>query len=466
MTFACATFPVFGPALTIHNFSLYRRTRSDVSRFRGLCFCHFLWLRLLSVSFNRDASGLQCKGKRAESCRGKGHRCVCRENKPPLAFYQWAQASRVACGGRGSSFEAPRWQGLRLSVIFLGIVGRHGCTCTIQKVACLFTPVSCQCAKSGAHLRRRNSFVLGRLCAAHVALKQGSSTTRHSWRFSQHSLRSYPGSQRLGVLWLCLFSCQQWFIHVFARLQMSIPVSFFFLGRQTGESNILGYLQNSPWRDVFACRASYWWSVWGRSAGTSHRFWWSSECISSHGHSPMASALFLSETFVSSRSRHDVKNCAGGSSLRGPGPGPSLCCLTGTCPGPWLEQAWRQPRGPRWLCLGAGTKGITRWERRLCQQQGPPEPHEWCRGCLGKILEPLPIKRCMGTKIGMVKIFSNFQKLWQNRWWADGTRVGSFPRIQYVAAQWSQKFTVQIRWDTRKFHRKNLYLCRCADISL
>ena len=31
--------------------------------------------------------------------------------------------------------------------------------------------------------------------------------------------------------------------------------------------------------------------------------------------------------------------------------------------------------------------------------------------CPGKILENLPIERCMGTKIGMVKIFSKMQKL-------------------------------------------------------
>ena len=61
----------------------------------------------------------------------------------------------------------------------------------------------------------------------------------------------------------------------------------------------------------------------------------------------------------------------------------------------------------------------------------------------------------METKIGMVQNFSEIQKLWQNRRWANGLRVEYFPRIQYVAAQWrSQKFTVEIRWDTREFHRK------------
>ena len=64
----------------------------------------------------------------------------------------------------------------------------------------------------------------------------------------------------------------------------------------------------------------------------------------------------------------------------------------------------------------------------------------------------LPIERCMGTKIWMVKIFF----LWQNRRRANGIRVEYFPRIQYVAAQWrSQTFTVQVRWETGEFHRKN-----------
>ena len=42
--------------------------------------------------------------------------------------------------GRGSSFEAPRWQGLRLFGFVLGIVGRPGCACTVQKIPCLSLP--------------------------------------------------------------------------------------------------------------------------------------------------------------------------------------------------------------------------------------------------------------------------------------------------------------------------------------
>ena len=62
----------------------------------------------------------------------------------------------------------------------------------------------------------------------------------------------------------------------------------------------------------------------------------------------------------------------------------------------------------------------------------------------------------MGTKIGMVKNFSKLQKLRHNWRRANGLRVEYSPTIQYVAAQWrSQKFTVEIRWDTGEFHRKN-----------
>ena len=68
---------------------------------------------------------------------------------------------------------------------------------------------------------------------------------------------------------------------------------------------------------------------------------------------------------------------------------------------------------------------------------------EWCRKsqrtkvnvfsdsvfCLGKILENLPIKRCMGTKIGVVQNYTGIQKLGQNRQRVDGIRVEHLPRI-------------------------------------
>ena len=87
----------------------------------------------------------------------------------PLNF---AQASRVARGERGSSFRALRGQGLRLFGFSLGIVGRHGCACTVQTIARFFAHVSCQCAEFDADLPRRSSFFFGRFCATHVALKK------------------------------------------------------------------------------------------------------------------------------------------------------------------------------------------------------------------------------------------------------------------------------------------------------
>ena len=56
----------------------------------------------------------------------------------------------------------------------------------------------------------------------------------------------------------------------------------------------------------------------------------------------------------------------------------------------------------------------------------------------------------------MYYIFSKLQKLRRNRWRADEIRVEHLPRIGYVAAlRQSEKFTEQIRRNTRKFHRKN-----------
>ena len=62
----------------------------------------------------------------------------------------------------------------------------------------------------------------------------------------------------------------------------------------------------------------------------------------------------------------------------------------------------------------------------------------------------------MGRQIGMVLKFTGVQKHWQNSRRANGIWVAYFPKIQYVAVQWrSQKFIVEMRWDTREFHRKN-----------
>ena len=61
----------------------------------------------------------------------------------------------------------------------------------------------------------------------------------------------------------------------------------------------------------------------------------------------------------------------------------------------------------------------------------------------------------MGTKIGVVQKFTGIQNLGHNWWWANGIRVEYLPKIQYVAAQSiSSRVIVEIRRDTREFHRK------------
>ena len=66
------------------------------------------------------------------------------------------------------------------------------------------------------------------------------------------------------------------------------------------------------------------------------------------------------------------------------------------------------------------------------------------------------IKRYMGRHIGVVRKFTRIQRLGQNWRRANGIRADFFPRIQHVAAQSRrQKFTVEIRRDTREFHRKD-----------
>ena len=75
--------------------------------------------------------------------------------------------------------------------------------------------------------------------------------------------------------------------------------------------------------------------------------------------------------------------------------------------------------------------------------------------CLGKISKS-GIKRSLEENDRMDHLFSKLLKLWRNWWWADKIRVEHLPRIWYVAAlRQSQKFTEQIRRNTRKFHRKN-----------
>ena len=116
-------------------------------------------------------------------------------------------------------------------------------------------------------------FLFGRFCVAHVAFKKGSSRTRHSRKFIQHLPRSSPGSQRSGVLWLCLLSCQKWFFHVFARIQMSVwthlrlqeelvPASY--SGRQAIQPTFQGTskIPHDNWWFFLTCRTTHWESGW------------------------------------------------------------------------------------------------------------------------------------------------------------------------------------------------------------
>ena len=86
--------------------------------------------------------------------------------------------------------------------------------------------------------------------------------------------------------------------------------------------------------------------------------------------------------------------------------------------------------------------------------------------CLGKLHENPQSNDAWEQRLGWLKSSSKLQKLWQNRRRAHGIRVEYSPRIQYVAAQWrSQKFTVEIRRDTRNFHRKYFFMSMFNDIS-
>ena len=67
----------------------------------------------------------------------------------------------------------------------------------------------------------------------------------------------------------------------------------------------------------------------------------------------------------------------------------------------------------------------------------------------------LPIERCMGKNwdgSNLQKITETLTELTASPW--NSSRI--FPKIQYVAAKWkSQKFTVEIRRDTREIHKKD-----------
>ena len=86
--------------------------------------------------------------------------------------------------------------------------------------------------------------------------------------------------------------------------------------------------------------------------------------------------------------------------------------------------------------------------------------------CLGKIHEIHPIKRCMGTKIGLVQNISGIQKLGQNWRRANGIRVEYFPG--YNTLQLSQEVkSLQLRLDEtpENFTGRIIFMSMFNDIS-
>ena len=130
-------------------------------------------------------------------------------------------------------------------------VSSAGCTCTVQKIARLFTHVSCQCAEFGAHLR---CCLCGQCCAAHVALKdrviKNASLMKVYPTFT--TILSLVTTTRC-VLTLFVLFCPKWVIHVSARLGMSVSKllclqeEFVFAShfeRQSATPTFLGTSQN------------------------------------------------------------------------------------------------------------------------------------------------------------------------------------------------------------------------------
>ena len=71
-------------------------------------------------------------------------------------------------------------------------------------------------------------------------------------------------------------------------------------------------------------------------------------------------------------------------------------------------------------------------------------------------------KKSWQQRLGWLKSSSKLQKLWQNRWEANGIRVEYFPGFNTLQLSHKvQEFTVQIRRNTTKLHRNNSILCRC-----
>ena len=155
---------------------------------------------------------------------------------------QRPEALEVCEGALSKLLVGKVYDHLGFSSVWPAASGAH----SVQKIACLFTDVSCQCSELGAHLRRRSSFFCGRSCAAHVALEKN-----HQERVTREGLANIYYDPLLSHNVCSLVkSCSITFCstsHVslesfgFARRACSC-VSFW---KPNGQTNISGYIPNS-----------------------------------------------------------------------------------------------------------------------------------------------------------------------------------------------------------------------------
>ena len=102
-----------------------------------------------------------------------------------------------------------------------------------RQLACLFTHVTSQCAELGAHLRRRSSFLFGRLLRSRVLLSKKD----HQERVTHEGLSNIYYDPLLGhndrVCSDFLLSRQKWFLHVLARIHQMSVWTLFVSSRRT-----------------------------------------------------------------------------------------------------------------------------------------------------------------------------------------------------------------------------------------
>ena len=129
--------------------------------------------------------------------------------------------------------------------------------CTVQKIACLFTHVSCQCAESGAHLRRRSSSLFGTVFRNACC----SQKKDHQEPVTHKSLSNIYYDPLLGHGdWVCsdvvCFSPSK-VVHVVCS-NPSVSLDSFCVHKKNLSLRLIldarrscqhsGYLQNSPWQ--------------------------------------------------------------------------------------------------------------------------------------------------------------------------------------------------------------------------